>query len=150
MQPTSNDIGIWLIVVSMLVNLAAGVAVIVSVFRSQRRQVRMEESFATVNQVREVADTLGGRITGVDNDVKAMRESIVRNGDLRRESIEGKVEAVRKELTASIGEVGDRFARVAVQVGGLERETALLNQSLMQVDAKLGRMIERQTRKEGA
>lgn len=149
MQPTTNEMGVWLLALGAVVNIVAGLAVILSGFRSQRRQVRMEETFATVNQVREVAQTLGGRIDLVDKDVRELRDNVVLKGEEQRESIEGKVEAVRVELAQSVERVADRLVGVSAQAAGLGRETELLGQRMAQVDGKLDRLIERQGDRQG-
>jgi hypothetical protein len=54
MQPGANEVGIWVLVVFGVISAAANIAVIAGVFKTQRRQVQMQENIATVPQLEKV------------------------------------------------------------------------------------------------
>ena len=73
----------------------------------QPLMVQREDPFATQSELAQVKED----ISAIDNDLKSLRREIVSNGEQRRISIEGKVEAVRIENTAHI-------ESVRVELGG--------------------------------
>ena len=132
MNPDASAVGSWVLVAVMLLSAGASLTVILGSRRTQRRSVALEESYATLPHVQRVERELGARIDGVDGDVRALKDQIVANGEVRRKSIEAKVETVREETR-----------QVAVQVAGLQSETRIFNQRLVQIDDKLDRMRDR-------
>lgn len=95
----------------------------------EKREVRFAEEFASRAEVTEIKRD----VTKVNNDLVALKESIVTNGEIRRKNIEAKVESTRIELKGDIEKarqemrdncdaLGTRMDSVAVTVGELRGE----------------------------
>lgn len=77
--------------------------------------------FATTQQLEEVRRD----VEVVDEDLKLLKKEIIANGETRRQSIESKVESVRKELTERME--ADRH-ELAGKIDGMEARTiSMLN-----------------------
>jgi hypothetical protein len=139
MQPTPHDYGIWLLIFTSFVGLLSSFAVIYATFRTQRREVSMKESFATVTELNRVEE----RVDGVDGDLKALKEAIVSNGETRRKSIEAKVEAVRLEVKEDTTELHTKVNGVATEVAAVKAQCDLTNQSMVQLTGQITTLIQR-------
>lgn len=100
------------------------------------RTVKFPPEYATTDQLGELED----RIDMVDTEVRAMKESIVENGETRREKIEAKVEEARAETRRAAEELHKEIAQVSRNVAALESETRLLNQNLMKFEGNERRL----------
>jgi hypothetical protein len=82
MQPGPNEVGIWVIVAVLLLSAGSSLAVMFGPFKTQRRQVRMEENYATEDKVEKLRIEVKGDITAlhekvncVSNDVAAVAKN---------------------------------------------------------------------------
>jgi hypothetical protein len=96
-------------------------------------EVRSEthEKFATKPEVAAVKAELNKRIDDVDEDLQAQKKSIVENGEKRKTSIEGKVEASRLELKKDIEGVATEARGTAREVSKLEGKFDQINLTLI-------------------
>jgi hypothetical protein len=90
----------------------------------EKREVKFADEFATRGEMAAVKKD----VSRVSDDLHALKESIVSNGEIRRKNIEAKVESVRVELKQDIEkarkEMGDdavgirtTMDRLAIAVG---------------------------------
>jgi uncharacterized coiled-coil DUF342 family protein len=143
MSPNPYDVGIWIGVLALVVSILTNVFTIVNGFRSQRRQVSLQENLATIPQLNKVESDLSGRIERVDGDVKNLKDSIVANGEVRRKNIEAKVESVRLELKGDIASLSDETKMLGREISAVKNNCELTNASVNGLGSKIDRILER-------
>lgn len=146
-MPSAEQFGIWILVAIALVPAAN---VIVGWFRgAPKREVSFTANYASAEALGQVEGELHQRIDQVDTDVKALKDSIIKNGEDRRIRIEGKVEAARLEAWNGHQGLADRISAVAIQVGKVEshlaESTTTVNAQVILLSQKLDRFIERES-----
>ena len=111
-----------------IILLGAAAVVVINMLdrrKTQRREVTLADTFATQRDLSRVE----GQVHAVDLDVKNLRESIVKNGEIRRASIEAKVEAsnekLRDEMRAGNTHLHSRLDDLVVAVSKLQGRAEL-------------------------
>jgi len=89
------------------------------------------EKFATKLEVAAVKAELARRIDDVDADLQAQKKSIVDNGEKRKASIEGKVEALRLEMKKDIEGTSQEIQQTSREVSKLEGKFDQINLTLI-------------------
>lgn len=100
MNPTPNELGVWLSVFAVVIGLIANIAIATGVFRTQRRQVRLEDNFATTPQL----DKMELKMESVRSEMK---------DDMTE--LHGKVNAISNQVSCLAGETrlfNQRIAQV--------------------------------------
>jgi DNA helicase TIP49 (TBP-interacting protein) len=125
MNPSSAQLGLWVGIFIVLLSAAANVVAIIATFRTQRRRVQMEDTYATTTHVSKV-----------ETELEALKKQIVVNGDTRKAAIEGKVEALRLEVKRDVEKVQEKINEVGLEVSACAKSCEMTNtQVLHLVDA---------------
>ncbi len=126
-----------------ILSLVVNVVALVRTGRAQKREVTFsgeyqpKGNYATKAELDAVETRISVQVGGVERDVKTLRGEIIANGEVRRQSIEGKVEGVRHELDGKIGLVHEKINKVDKEVGGIKSATDLQNQQLARMEISL-------------
>jgi hypothetical protein len=89
------------------------------------------ETFATKPELATAKAELSKRIEDVDEELEKQKDSIVRNGETRKASIEGKVEALRLELKKDIEGTSEDIQQTGRDVCKLEGKFDQINVTLI-------------------
>lgn len=133
MDPSPQPLGIWIICAAFVIGVIAN---LFQIFQSNRTQKR-EVSFTGQHASKEEVAKLESEITRVDQRVGSLEKSIVDNGEKRRVAIEGKVEAVRKELSIDIAGLRENSTEMTGDIGVMKGEMAMVNQNLVALSAQI-------------
>jgi hypothetical protein len=139
MNPSPTEYGLWYLIASSFISTIGSGVLIYTSLRTQRRSVSLQENFATTTELKRVEQ----RVDGVDGDLKALKESIVANGEVRRKSIEAKVEAVRLEVKEDVSELHEKVNAIGGQVAAVQTKCDLTNQNIVALSGQFTRMLER-------
>lgn len=122
MTPTTTQIdpslflGMVITALCTLLGLAVHVVALLRAGKTQRREVSMMESFATVTQIKELADRIGM----AERSVLDLKESIHRNGEERRVRIELKVEEAKTEARNEAKEIRSDLSALMVTMSSIK------------------------------
>jgi hypothetical protein len=136
-MPTAEQVGIFVLVAIALIPALSQLAGWFGF--KQRREVSFQAEFATAAELSDVKKDLTEEIERVDNDVQALRSSIVENGEKRRIAIESKVEDARREARTEAAALHEKVNKVDRAVAGVQTSQELQRQMLAQISAKLDR-----------
>lgn len=139
MSPSPQDLGLWVLISIVLIPAVDTVKRWFAGAKAERRIVSIDQEYATAAELSRVEEDLAGRIANVDGDVRALKESIQRNGEERRVRIEGKVEEARQEAREGIEAVAEQLHALAIQVGKVETTAQTTNQSVSLLSEKIDR-----------
>jgi hypothetical protein len=126
MHPTASETGTWVIIFFTVLTATGTIMNMINSIRSQRRQVSLTENFATVTQLDEVK-----------TDLKEWKAEIRHNGEVRKASIENRVEKLRIEVKEDINEVRQRVADCSSEISGLSGKFELMNTQLLHISTQL-------------
>jgi hypothetical protein len=135
----ATQIGLWVIAGTAVLQ-AVGAAIGIGKFfgnRSERRQVTISPEMVTrpdfeahLAEDRHEHEKLFARVGGMEHGLQSQ--------------FSGELKAAREEGLADIRALHQEMNEVARKVSGLEATSALQNQRLAEISAKLDRVIERQ------
>lgn len=166
MNPTAQEIGIWLLVFGQFVTIGSAVVVIVASFRTQKREVSLRSDFATLPELQKIEHQLEARVTkaegefgqrfakvegefgqrvgNVDHDIRKLRQEIVSNGEVRRQSIESKVEGVRSQMQGEIKNVERTVLECAKEIATVGAQCEMINASLVRLTSDVTNFFQRE------
>lgn len=134
-DPTSAQIGTWVQILSILLNIAMMIVFLATINAKQKREVSFagepvdkKEFDLFKTEVKTVVDNIFAKLGGVERGVEArMREELRRlDGDARESR-----KTMHNELT-----------KVREDVAGVQASQELMNQRLVQMDQKIDRLVE--------
>lgn len=119
-------------------------------------KTEVQAMFATKTEVGTVKEDLtrhinvvGKRVDDLDDDLQEHKENIVSNGEVRKKSIEGKVEGVRTELKKDIENVSKDVAATNKELGQVQGELKQINLTMMNVNSSLQQLHVQQAKHHG-
>ena len=118
---TFTQVGFGFAIFTLFLSTAVQVATLLGMRRSQKREVSVVEMYATKGELQALAGA----------------------GDEGRRKLHEKIEALRLEVKGDVGEVHQKINDVSNQVSGVERDTTMINQTMVLMSQKLDRLSER-------
>jgi hypothetical protein len=138
-----DQFAFWIICFMIFGAFVCSLLLVFASFRPQKRNVALMENYATVTQLDKVEEELATRIEGVDADVQALKGEIVRNGEVRKASIEGKVEALRQEVKGDITQLHEKINDVNAKLAAQGERSELNTATMARMEGQIMKLVEK-------